>query len=721
MNRLCVAVTLLSATIAPTYARGQAVQLDAFERVDVESLPAEHRDWLEEYVAAIITDDEREVFLRMDTDARRDSFIQRFWEARDPSPGTPRNEYRELYAERYEYVKETLGRTHMIDAWRSDMGRVYLLLGRPQSMNRLPNTSQAVPVEVWFYNVDPALGTPPFFYLIFFKDRGVGDYRLYSPAIDGPDSLLNQSGQADMRSGTPGPGGGSFARTDEQRAIEALRKIDPELGNAAASLVPGDAAGVVVSPLRSEMVLSRLFEIPNRLMPSAPWAYRLLAGDADADVRFETLSMTAEAHVLFDPSGLPFAHFATRTVGDELNLNNYGDDYYVTFEIASSLRDGDLRVLEDRPAKTLQASLDEDAARRLRGGPVQYIERMPLLPGSYALDVMLENNLSRRFARSTFDLRVPNLEGDTVEATRPVLAFETNSLEGTYDRFQEQYPYQVGERILLPAVGGAVAADSDVTLYWQVYVPDGYVDPLQLIVAVTDTDGNTLLERSVRLVASERGPHGLLTADPQIDLTGFTAGDYQVDASIEGTELRYELPLKVVAASDYVRPFVHGVRYPPAGGVDDALARAAQRRVLGQTDAAMAALGEVLRRDPDHAGAFALQIELLTDAGRFTDLADLIRPRLVDRPNDAELLLQMAAVHAQLGEHYDAIRYYERSRLAGAEETLELLNALASEYYADGNFDQARELFERSLEVLPDQPQIRRVLEEVLGQTSDRR
>ena len=145
------------------------------------------------------------------------------------------------------------------------------------------------------------------------------------------------------------------------------------------------------------------------------------------------------------------------------------------------------------------------------------------------------------------------------------------------------------------------------------------------------------------------------------------------------------------------------------------LERAAQMRVVGRTDDAIAVLGEILRRDPDHAGAFALQVDLLTDAGRFTDLAAVIRPRLIEAPNDADLLVQMAGIHAQLGEHYDAIRYYERARLAGADETVELLNALASEYYADGNLEKARELFELSLASDPEQPQIRRLLEELLG------
>jgi hypothetical protein len=49
------------------------------------------------------------------------------------------------------------------------------------------------------------------------------------------------------------------------------------------------------------------------------------------------------------------------------------------------------------------------------------------------------------------------------------------------------------------------------------------------------------------------------------------------------------------------------------------------------------------------------------------------------------------------------------------DESAEILNALASEYYADDNAARARQLLQRSLELEPEQPQIRRLLEELLG------
>jgi len=717
-RQVLLAAAIVALCLLPKPALGQRFDLDSYERVDVDTLPESHRRWIQEEVSVIITDTEREVFLRLQSDARRDDFIELFWAVRDPSPGTARNEYRELHYERFEHVVATFGRRLSRNGWQTDMGRIYLLLGKPQQTNRLPNTSQAVPIEVWFYNVDPAYGTPPFFYLIFFKDRGIGDYRLYSPAIDGPEKLLNASGRADLGRGGGGLGAGrsATATTQEGRAIEALRQVDPELGNAAASLVPGDAVSGIISPLRSEMVLSRIFDIPGRLMPQPAWAFRALAGETDASVRFETLPVQSTAHVLFDPSGLPFVHFATLTMGDKLNLNNYQGEYYVTFDVASSIRDADLRVLEDRPSRTLQADLDEETARRLRGGPVEYLERMPVLEGDYFLDLTVENNLTRQFARATFAVRVPDLKGDRVDAAAPVLALEAALIEQEYEEFANQYPYQVGSRLLIPAVGGPIANDNSAHLYWQIYVPETRRDAVVVAYVITDTGGAILVDHRLRLDPTVRGPAGLIEVYTEIGLQGFEAGEYRVTATIEGRdELEYDMPLRVVDAETFIRPFVHALTEPPASGVDTALARARQMRTVGQTERAIDVLDGILSRDAGNDGAFALQVELLTDAGRYGDLAELIAPRLVAAPNDAELLLQMGTLQAQLGQHYDAIRYYERALLAGSAQTPELLNALASEYYAEGDTERTRALLGRSLELKADQPQILRLLEELLG------
>lgn len=71
-------------------------------------LSSAHKKWLEEEVVYLISPEEKEVFLKLDTDRLRDHFIQAFWNHRDPTPGTPENEARQEHYRRLQYAKNYL-------------------------------------------------------------------------------------------------------------------------------------------------------------------------------------------------------------------------------------------------------------------------------------------------------------------------------------------------------------------------------------------------------------------------------------------------------------------------------------------------------------------------------------------------------------------------------------------------------------------------------------
>ena len=69
-------------------------------------VPERFRKWLDEEVVYIITSHERDVFLHLQTDKERDMFIEAFWKQRDPTPGTPENEYKIDLTKRFDYANK---------------------------------------------------------------------------------------------------------------------------------------------------------------------------------------------------------------------------------------------------------------------------------------------------------------------------------------------------------------------------------------------------------------------------------------------------------------------------------------------------------------------------------------------------------------------------------------------------------------------------------------
>lgn len=121
------------------------------------------------YVRYIITKNERRSFLKLGPDERR-RFIEEFWQRRDPTPGTDRNEFRDDYLGRIEEANR-LFKEGSTPGWLQDRGEVYITLGRPDHRETYPRGIDfyGKPQEIWWYG---------FFPVVFIDENWSGNYRL---------------------------------------------------------------------------------------------------------------------------------------------------------------------------------------------------------------------------------------------------------------------------------------------------------------------------------------------------------------------------------------------------------------------------------------------------------------------------------------------------------------------------------------------------------------
>lgn len=114
----------------------------------------------------IITKQERKIFLRLPPE-KRDEFIEEFWRRRDPDPLTEINEFKDQYFRRIEEANRLFKGVR--PGWLQDRGRVYILVGPPDSRLQYPIGKYSRPHEVWHYG----------FFPVFFIDRNQsGEYEL---------------------------------------------------------------------------------------------------------------------------------------------------------------------------------------------------------------------------------------------------------------------------------------------------------------------------------------------------------------------------------------------------------------------------------------------------------------------------------------------------------------------------------------------------------------
>jgi GWxTD domain-containing protein len=113
---------------------GGALLATTLAAADKAPLSAAHKKWLEEEAVYIISDDEKKVFKSLTTDDDREKFIRRFWDIRDPTPGTEENEYKDEHFARIQYANMYYSEVGASDGWRSDRGKIYIILGKPKTV-----------------------------------------------------------------------------------------------------------------------------------------------------------------------------------------------------------------------------------------------------------------------------------------------------------------------------------------------------------------------------------------------------------------------------------------------------------------------------------------------------------------------------------------------------------------------------------------------------------
>jgi Ca-activated chloride channel homolog len=176
--------SLLAAVLAIVLSLGTPASLRADDtRARLAALDLKYRDWLEE-VDLLIGKDERRQFLALTRDYQRDGFIHRFWEARNPVPGSARNAFKAQWEARLAAIRAEYGNI------TEDRARMRLLHGEPggepADVIKTDCGMALWPLEIWHYPGGERL--PRNLYLVFYAHGG-GGYRLWRRS-DGPGALV---------------------------------------------------------------------------------------------------------------------------------------------------------------------------------------------------------------------------------------------------------------------------------------------------------------------------------------------------------------------------------------------------------------------------------------------------------------------------------------------------------------------------------------------------
>ena len=373
----------------------------------LKELDNAYRQWLTEDVTYIITPEERNAFLQLDTNEEREQFIEQFWLRRSSNPDLPDNDFKEEHYRRIAYANEHYASG--IPGWKTDRGRMYIMWGPPDETDSHPTggtydrpmeegggSTSTYPWETWRWRYLEGIGEN--IILEFVDPSGSGEYHMTMDPSE-KDALLHV------------PGAGLSLMESMGMSTKADRFTRSDGTN-----LPKSMGGTPAS--MDEFNRLELFAKVQK----------------PPEVKFKDLEAVVTSRIVRDQM-----HFNWRT--DYLKVTNDTVLVPITIQIPNSqlsfqAKDGihtavinifgRITTLTGRVVQTFEDSVSRDFPDSLYQQSLKlqsiYQKAVPLRPGLYRLDLVLKDVQSGNVGAVNNRLAVPRYQDDKLEASSLILA-----------------------------------------------------------------------------------------------------------------------------------------------------------------------------------------------------------------------------------------------------------------------------------------------------------
>jgi GWxTD domain-containing protein len=652
-----------------------------------------YKQWLERDVVYIITKEERDAFLLLTSNDARDKFIADFWDMRNPEPGSPTNSYKDDVYRRIAFANARFGVGSGAEGWRSDRGRTYITLGEPQQKQVLRNSANLYPIEIWFY-ANPSPSLPSAFYVMFYQRAGGGDYRFYSPYVDGPDKLVT----------------GVEAINSPSAALRLISSsAGPEVARISLSLLPDEPVDTNSGQrsLQSDILLDQIKTLAN------------LPQNRDEIARRRTMRESVTSRLLFEGKNLDIVTFPGRDAGgltrldyavrlhdpSELALaDDHSGRYGYSVEVRVIVFTADNKLVFTQQ-KTLTDSVDKTGLERIKDKVFGYEGSLPLAPGKYHLDFQFTDWSKKAAYHATREINIPAPSKDSliIPALLPFL-----SADAVDPSLSDLTPFTFSGVKFTPmsAAPPTLAPGTNLQVMYQIWAPpkdpreySGQKLEIEYALGKPAASGNSTRVTD-ELSMEQFDASGVIVTGKKLSLERQTIGNYLLSLTVNkpgGSDRAFaSASFKVLDGDANPEPWdvlEPGISQDAETGVLDQQ-RALSYLAQGQPDLARPWFRRALRLNHANDTARARLVDAYFAKKDYAAVVSLYNDAKVTDSTDSETILRIATSLEKTGKPKEAISVLEDA-LHTRPEDGPLYLALAGFYGEIGDTHKAAELIQK--------------------------
>src|SRR5579863_9858816 len=362
-----------------------------------KELETPYKKWLNEDVAYIISDEEKQAWKRLATDDERQQFIEQFWLRRDPTPDTEENEFKEEHYRRIAYANERFASG--IPGWKTDRGRIYIVYGPPDEIDdHSSGGTYDRPIE----EGGGTTSTFPFVDWTYRYIEGVGSnikIEFVDPSMSGEFRMTMDPSEKDALTYVPGAGLTLSEQMGLSTQAQRFQRTD------------GTTLGTGNQPLPESMnQFTRLQQFANLQKPPAV-KYKDLEAVVSSSIRYNNLPFKVRADyiritdsTILTTVTIEFQRrdlqFQQKDNVSKATVNIFGRITSITGKPANTFED---TVTVEVPADMLQKALD---------GASIYQKEIPLAPGMYRLNIVCKDIVGGNMTTYPMALNVPHFDDE---------------------------------------------------------------------------------------------------------------------------------------------------------------------------------------------------------------------------------------------------------------------------------------------------------------------
>jgi GWxTD domain-containing protein len=655
-----------------------------------------YQNWLDS-AAYIILPQEKDVFSKLTNDRDRDIFIESFWKQRDPTPGTPENEYKDEHMRRWHYANEHFKRGAGRPGWMTDQGRTYIILGQPVNVERFEGTLGIVPCQAWTYHGDPQKELPSLFVLLFYQRGGAGEYKLYNPVTDGPASLLQDKRNQDL--------------ADYAALYERIKELAPTLADISISIVPGEHNPDYSPSTRNSLIMADIYASPKKAVnPSYATRFLDYRGYVSTEYLTNYVECESDVSLIRDPLlGVDFLHFSI--VPQRISIDSYEprDQFYCDFKLDVSLRVGEAIIFQY--ARDFPFYFNRQDSDRVRANGVSIEDSFPVVEGNYRLIALLRNSVGKEFSILEKDISVPE-DGRTPKIGGPYLGYKTEDYQPGI-----HMPYKIlDKKLLVDPKNVLSSADNLAYSFTITNVGDELWKDGTVRILIKGLREKAPFEKSVVLRLASSAHNKIFSYEDSFPAKDFPPDYYQIRLTLldkNGNLVDEKTGNFAISPERAVgHPIATAKALPAPGRFLYFYMRARQYDQLNQNEKAEEEYRKAYALNPAYKERLAEYATFLLKTRQFDRVLDMVENfRDVDKLKFEYWFLRGKAQMGK-GEYGEAIRsLLEGNRIYNSETRL--LNALGLCFYNTALLPKALDVLRASLRLNPEQPEIKKLLEEI--------